>query len=175
MSMNRIILIMLLLFILEGSLMPWLIPAGFGDRIVPHFVFVFVIFASIYSGRHRGLLLGAGFGLLQDIVYYGQLLGPHTFMMLSIGYFTGKLFERRRATILMALSIVGMACILYDSALFFIYRIFRITNETYAWAVLDYILPSLFLQLAFALAVYVPARRMFESQLQSNGTEKEED
>jgi len=174
MSMNRIILIMLLLFVLEGALVPWLIPAGFGHRIIPQFVFVFVIFASIYTGRHRGLLLGAGFGLLQDIVYYGHLLGPHAFIMASLGYFAGMMFEKRRATILMALSIVGMACILYDSALFFIYRIFRITNDTYAWAVLDYILPSLFLQLAFALACYVPARRMFE-RLVHKGADNDEE
>lgn len=174
MSINRIVLIMLLLFVLEGSLLPWLIPFGYGNRIIPHFVFVVVIFASMYSGRHRALMLGAGFGLLQDIVYYGHMLGPHTFMMGLIGYFAGILFERRRATILMALSIVGMACLLYDSALYFIYRIFRITNETYAWAVLQYILPSLFLQLGFALAFYVPIRRMFEAKLQG-GAEKEEE
>jgi len=174
MSMNRIILIMLLLFVMEGSLLPWLIPSGYGGRIIPHFVFVVVIFASMYSGRHRALMLGAGFGLLQDIVYYGHMLGPHTFMMGLIGYLAGILFERRRATLLMALSIVGMACLLYDTALYFIYRIFRITNETYAWAVLEYILPSLFLQVAFALTFYVPLRRLFEAGLQGNADQEEE-
>jgi rod shape-determining protein MreD len=63
---------------------------------------------------------------------------------------------------------------LYDTALFFIYKVFRITNESYAWALLDYILPSLFLQLAFALACYVPARRIFESQTKANPEKDEE-
>ncbi|WP_028611824.1 rod shape-determining protein MreD [Paenibacillus harenae] len=174
MSMNRIILLMLLLFIIEGAIMPWIIPAGFGSRIIPHFVFVAVVFAALYSGRHRALLLGVSFGMLQDVVYFGHLIGAHAFIMGLIGYFTGMLLERRRATLMMAVSIIGMACILYDTAIFFIYRVFRITSETYAWALLEHILPSLFLQLAFALACYVPARRLFEAQTKANPETEEE-
>lgn len=174
MSMNRIILLMLLLFVLEGAVMPWIIPGNFGDRIIPHFIFIIVIFSALYSGRHRALLLGASFGLLQDIVFFGHLLGLHAFIMGLIGYFTGVLFERRRPTIMMAIAVIGFACLLYDSVLFFIYKVFRITNDAYAWALLDYILPSLFLQLAFALSIYVPVRKMFESQTMANHEKDEE-
>jgi rod shape-determining protein MreD len=163
MSMNRIILLMLLLFVLEGTIMPWIIPAGYGARIVPHFVLVAIIFTALYTDRHRALLLGVSFGFLQDIVYFGHLLGVHSFIMGLLGYFIGLLLDRRKATLLMAISVIGFACILYDSVIFFIYRVFRITGETYAWALLNHILPSLFLQLAFALACYVPARRMLEA------------
>jgi rod shape-determining protein MreD len=174
MSMNRIIVLMLILFVFEGAVMPWIIPAGFGSRIIPHFIFVAVVFSALYSNRHLALLLGVSFGLLQDIVYFGHLIGAHAFIMGLIGYFTGVLLERRRATVMLAVSIIGFACILYDTALFFIYKVFRITNESYAWALLDYILPSLFLQLAFALACYVPARRIFESQTKANPEKDEE-
>ncbi|MCR2802631.1 rod shape-determining protein MreD [Paenibacillus soyae] len=164
MSMNRIVSIMLLLFVLEGALMPWIIPDGFGDRIIPHFIFVIVIYSALYGNRHLALMLGAGFGLLQDVVYYGHLLGLHFFTMGLIGYFTGVLLERKRATVMMAITIIGFACLLYDTSLFYIYKVFRITDSSYAWALLHYILPSLFLQLAFALACYIPVRRMFESR-----------
>ncbi|MBD2870450.1 rod shape-determining protein MreD [Paenibacillus arenilitoris] len=174
MSMNRIIGLMLLLFILEGTIMPWLIPAGFGSRIVPHFIFVAVLFAALYSGRHRALLLGVSFGMLQDVIYFGHLMGAHAFIMGLIGYFTGLLLERKRATLMMAVSVIGMACILYDTAIFFIYKVFRITSESYAFALVDYILPSLFLQLAFALVCYVPARRLFEAQVKANPENEEQ-
>ncbi|WP_424768136.1 rod shape-determining protein MreD [Paenibacillus sp. sgz302251] len=174
MSMNRIILLMLLLFVIEGAVMPWIIPAGFGSRIIPHFIFVAVIFAALYSGRHRALLLGVSFGFLQDVVYFGHLMGANAFVMGLIGYFTGMLLERRRATLMMAISIIGFACIVYDTAIFFIYKVFRITSETYAWALLNHILPSLFLQLAFALVCYVPARRLFEGQSLVNPDKDEE-
>lgn len=174
MTINRIIGLMLLLFIIEGTLMPWIIPAGFGDRIVTHFTFVFVIYSALYSGRHYALLLGIGFGLLQDVVYFGHLIGTHAFAMGLLGYFTGVLLERKRATIMMALSVIGIGCLLYDTIVFFNYKVFRITNETYAWAILDHILPSLFIQLAFALAFYVPARRMFEAQVKRKTDEEEQ-
>lgn len=164
MSLNRIILLMLFLFVIEGAVMPWIIPAGFGQRIIPHFVFVMVIFSGLYSRRHLALMLGISFGLLQDIVYFGHLLGINAFIMGLMGYFTGVLLEHRRSTLMMAISVVGFACILYDSAIYFIYKAFRITNESYAWALIDHILPSLFLQLAFALLCYVPARKWFEGQ-----------
>ncbi|MNE33793.1 rod shape-determining protein MreD [compost metagenome] len=174
MNMNRVIVLMLLLFLIEGAVMPWIIPAGLGSRIVPHFVFVMVVFAALYSGRHRALFLGVGFGLLQEIVYFGHLIGAHTFIMGLIGYFTGMLMQRQRATIMMAISIIGMACIVYDSAVFFIYKVFRITSGSYAGALLDYILPSMFLQLVFALACYVPIRRLFEAQAKENPDKDEE-
>jgi len=81
-----------------------------------------------------------------------------------IGYFTGVLLERKRPTVMMALTVIGFACILYDTTLFYIYKVFRITDAAYAWALLNHILPSLFLQLGFALLCYIPVRRMFESR-----------
>lgn len=164
MSMNRIVGLMLLIFIIEGAIMPWIIPEGYGDRFIPHFIFVIVLYSALYGNRHQALLLGAGFGLLQDIVYYGHMIGGHFFIMGLIGYFTGVLLERKRATVMTALTVIGFACILYDTTLFYIYKVFRITDASYAWALLNHILPSLFLQLAFALACYVPIRLMFESR-----------
>ncbi|QAY65162.1 rod shape-determining protein MreD [Paenibacillus protaetiae] len=163
MSINRLIGFMLLLFIVEGTIMPWVIPAGYTTRIVPHFVFVVVIFSALYSNRHRALFLGAGFGLLQDVAYYGHMIGPNLFFMGILGYYTGVLFENKRVTLLAALSVIGINYILYDSMMYGIYFAFRITNESFAWALMDHILPSLFLQLAFALLVYVPLRKHLES------------
>ncbi|SFE24257.1 rod shape-determining protein MreD [Paenibacillus catalpae] len=173
-GINRLILVMLLLFLVEGTLMPWLIPVELTGRIVPHFMFVFVIFAALYSGRHRALFFGISFGFLQDVIYFGHLMGVNAFAMGLIGYYTGVLLERRRSTLLTALSVIGLGCILYDTIVYFVNMVFRVTNETYAWALMDHILPSLFLQLVFALAVYVPARRLFESHLKLNPETEEE-
>ncbi|MFX3634906.1 MAG: rod shape-determining protein MreD [Candidatus Pristimantibacillus sp.] len=174
MSINRIILLMLLLFLIEGTVMPWIIPNAFSGRIVPHFTFVFVIYAALYSGRHRALLFGFSFGLLQDVVFFGHLIGVHAFAMGLIGYYAGVILERRRSTLLTALSIIGLGCIVYDTIVYFVYSVFRFTTESYAWALLDHILPSLFLQLVFALALYVPARRLFESHSKLSPDQEEE-
>ncbi len=174
MSVNRVIVLMLLVFVVEGSIVPWIIPEGFGDRIIPHFVFIFVMFAALYGNRHMALFLGAGFGLLQDIVYYGHLIGSHSYLMALIGYFAGVLFANRKPTIIMAVTVIGTACIMYDSILFMINKVFKITNLEYAGALISYILPSLFLQLVFMLICYVPLRRLFQST-QKVQLEDEED
>ncbi|WP_168123758.1 rod shape-determining protein MreD [Paenibacillus sp. HB172176] len=174
MSMNRFVLCMLALFVFEGSIMPWLIPGSLDGRLIPHFIFVIVMLSALYGNRHQALLFGAGFGLLQDVVYYGNLMGAHFFIMGIIGYFTGVLLERKRVTILMALTVIGFGCILYDTALYFIYSVFRITNTTYAWSLLHHILPSLFLQLAFALACYVPVRHVLVAQGKASAENDEE-
>jgi len=172
-SMNRIVLLMLAVFVLEGALLPWLIPNSFSDRIIPHFIFVLVIFSALYGTRYQALLLGMSFGLLQDVIYYGHVIGPHFFFMGLIGYLVGMVFERKKVTLMLAISIVGFACIAYDSALYFVYSVFRITNGSYAWALIQYILPSLFLQLAFTLCIYVPVRKMFESRIRVSDSSEE--
>jgi len=165
MSMSRIALLILVVFIVEGSLVPWIIPASYGDRIIPHFTFVMVMFAALYGTRHLALIFGVVFGFLQDIMYYGHMIGTHFFIMGVIGYFTGLMLERRRVTLLMAVTTIGFACLAYDSALFYIYRVFKLGGVSYPWALIQYILPSLFLQIVFALCVYIPIRKMFESYL----------
>ncbi len=73
MSMKRIVLLMLLFFISGRSCLPLVIPAGLVSWIVPHFIFVFVLFSALYSGRHLALIawsklrITAGFCLFTDI------------------------------------------------------------------------------------------------------------
>lgn len=173
MSMNRIVLLMLAIFLVEGSLIPWLIPGSYSDRVIPHFTFVIVIFSALYGSRHQALFLGMGFGLLQDVLYYGHMIGPHFFFMGLIGYLVGVVLERKKTTLLLAISVVGFACLAYDSALYFVYSVFKFTNGSYPWALIQYILPSLFLQLVFTLCIYVPVRKMFEKRMRSAESSEE--
>ncbi|GGG20354.1 rod shape-determining protein MreD [Paenibacillus abyssi] len=174
MNLRWIIALMFLLFLIEGTIMPWLIPDEWTGRIIPQFIFVFVLYASFYAGRHTALLLGIGFGLLQDVVFYGHLIGVHSFAMGLCGYVIGLMFEHKRIPMLTALSLIGMACLLYDTVIYFIYRVFRMTNESYVWALMDHIMPSLFLQLAFSLVLYVPVRRWFEGSYKKKSADDEE-
>ncbi|HUC91293.1 MAG TPA: rod shape-determining protein MreD [Paenibacillus sp.] len=173
MNVRLAVFFMFLLFIVESTIIPWLIPDALYGRLVPQFVFVFVLYAALYTGRHTALMLGLSFGLLQDIVFYGDLLGVHAFAMGLCGYLTGLLLERRRSPLLLALSIIGFAGLLYNSVVYLIYKVFRITQEQYAYVLIDSIMPSLFLQIGFALAVYIPARRLFEGSGKPNAGQEE--
>lgn len=162
MNMRIAVGCMFLAFIVETTIVPWLVPIEWYGRVVPHFTFIFVLYSALYTGRHAALVLGLSFGLLQDIVFYGHMIGVHTFAMGLCGYVTGLLLERKRSPLLLALSVIGLAFLLYDSVVYMIYRAFRVTAETYTYVLMDSILPSLFLQLGFALAVYIPARKLLE-------------
>jgi rod shape-determining protein MreD len=162
-----------LLFIMETTVVPWLIPEPMHGRIAPHFVFVAALYAGLYAGRHAALIIGFVFGLLQDIVFYGHLLGVHTLLMGAIAYLTGLLLEGKRVPMLAALAVIGLGCFLYDAGAYGIYRVFRVTHEPFEFVLLHSIAPSLFLQTGFALAVYVPARRLFEAKAKHNPDEEE--
>ncbi|QHT62065.1 rod shape-determining protein MreD [Paenibacillus lycopersici] len=174
MSLQRIIGVMLLFFLVEGTLFYWLLPDNLVGRIVPHFTLAFVLFAALYRGRHSALLLGLSFGLLQDLAFYGRIIGVHSFTMGLVGYMTGLMLERKRSTLMMALSMIGLSTLVYDTVVYFIYRVFRLTSQPFEWALSHHIIPSLFMQLLFALVLYVPARRWFEGSKKPK-TEDEED
>ena len=175
MNIHRIVLLMLAIFILEGSLMPWLIPSSLADRLIPHFNFVLIIFSALYSSRHYALGLGLGFGLLQDIMYYGNAIGIHFFFMGIIGYGVGILFERKRLNVLVVISIIGLAYLAYDCAVYGINYLFRLANGSFPWALITHILPSLFFQLIFAIIVFIPARKMFEKLVVTNYSDTSEE
>ncbi|MFC4776463.1 rod shape-determining protein MreD [Paenibacillus sp. GCM10023252] len=174
MTMNRLVALMVVIFLFESAVMPWLIPVGMGSRIIPHFTFVFIILAALYNGRHAALVLGIAFGFLQDVVFYGHLLGPYAFAMGLIGYLTGLVMSRKRSTMLMAMTIVGLTSLMLDSLIYFINYVFRITSESYVWALLNHMIPSVFLQLAFALICYIPARRWNEGHVKKKPEQESE-
>ncbi|GGD54609.1 rod shape-determining protein MreD [Paenibacillus nasutitermitis] len=174
MSIQRIILVMLLFFFSEGTLFYWLLPDNLVGRVVPHFVLAFVLLAGMYRGRHSALLLGFFFGLLHDIAFYGRIIGLDSFTFALVGYLCGLLLEGRRSTLLMALTMIAFFTFLYETIIHYIYRVFKLTTLSYEWAIFHHILPSLFLQLLFALLMYVPARRWFEGSLKKKKEDEEE-
>lgn len=173
MNTKRVIPLLALLFLFETTVVPWLIPESMYGRIAPHFVFVASLYAGMYAGRHAALLIGFVFGWLQDITFYGHMLGVHALLMGSIAYLAGLLLEGKRVPMLAALAFIALCCFLYDSAAYGIYRIFRIAHEPYEFVLLHSIAPSLFLQTGFALAAYVPARRLFEAKAKKSADEEE--
>ncbi|MFC5650084.1 rod shape-determining protein MreD [Paenibacillus solisilvae] len=174
MSMQRIVLVMLLFFISEGTIFYWLLPDSLVGRVVPMFTLAFVLFSGLYRGRHTALILGMAFGLLQDLSFYGLIIGVHSFSMGLVGYLTGLLMERKRSTLLMAVTMIGLSTLVFQTLNHFIYSVFRLTDQTYEWALSQHILPSLFLQLIFAIIIYVPARRWFEGSVKKKSEKEEE-
>jgi rod shape-determining protein MreD len=175
MTIGRLGVVMFLFFVIESTLVPWLIPSSLAGRLYPHFTFVFVLYIALYGTRHKALMLGLLFGLLQDVVFYGNLLGLHSFAMGLIGYVTGLLAEKRKVTMMSALFTITLCCIVYEIIIFAVYRVFWFTRESFGYAMVNHMMLSTFLQLGFALAVYVPARRWVQSAIPVRQPENEEE
>ncbi|BFH67388.1 MAG: rod shape-determining protein MreD [Paenibacillus dendritiformis] len=173
MNRNWMIGFMFVLFILEGTLLPLIIPDMWQGRIIPQFIFIAVLYHGVYQHRHTALIMGLAFGFLQDIVYYGHMIGPHAFSMGLLGYLAGLLFPGRNITLIPMMAAAVMGSFLYQTILFAIYSLFNLSKMTYEVALFDYLIPSLFVQLLFALAIYVPMRKWFD--LQSGTAENEQD
>ncbi|WP_410514322.1 rod shape-determining protein MreD [Paenibacillus sp. BR2-3] len=174
MSMRRSVLILLLflVFILEGTVLPWIIPDAWQMRIIPDLVFISILFVAIYHHRHTALLLGLSFGMLHDIVFYGRILGAHSFAMGLSAYLIGLLFQTPRAPLPLMMTVVLLGSLLQNSILFGIYSVFKLNQQPYNWALLDYMLPTMLFHFAIALILYIPLRRQLA--ILKHETRKEE-
>jgi len=164
--MNRkwMIVVMILLLIIEGTVMPWIIPVEWRMRVIPHFVFIIVLFYAVYTTRYLALVMGLIFGLLHDVIHYGNMIGVYSFSMGLCGYLIGKVFGEKRLGIgwMVVISILGSW--MFDSIIYLIYTMFKVNHMSYDWALAYQIIPSSFLQLLFALIVYVPVRKVLDQE-----------
>jgi rod shape-determining protein MreD len=168
--------ILYLVFLFEGTVLPMIIPMSWQTRIAiaPHFAFIIILFIAIYVSRHWALAYGLGFGMLQDIVYYGPMLGTYTFGMGLISYLIGMMALRSRPTLLMSIWLILIGNLLLDLLIYGIYRIFQITHVTIDYALAHHVLPSLLINLLFALIVYVPMRKLLDHIDSTRGRAEEE-
>ncbi|WP_221469494.1 rod shape-determining protein MreD [Cohnella nanjingensis] len=160
--MNRTIVVTLALLLLQTAVIPWLIPSAWSDRLLPHLPFVMTVFVAMFAGRHRGFLFGLGFGLLEDTLSYGHMIGAYAFGMALFGYLIGLAAEQRSSrTLALLLVTVGIGSGLLDLLVYFIYKLFLLTHLPIAYVVYWQVVPTLLLQTFAGLLLYLPVRRWF--------------
>ncbi|CAM3083969.1 rod shape-determining protein MreD [Paenibacillus sediminis] len=164
MAMRRNILVALLfiLFIIEGTIIPWLVPDAWQTRIVPHLVYIVILFVAVYGHRHTALVLGLIFGMIHDVVFYGQIIGTYSFAMGLSSYLMGLIFQAPRAPLPVMMTVVLLGSLLFDGILHALYTLFHLTDESFDFAFVDHMLPNLVIHFVFALVIYVPLRRQLE-------------
>ncbi|WP_248927401.1 rod shape-determining protein MreD [Paenibacillus hamazuiensis] len=165
MTRNLLWLSMLGLFVLEGSILQWLMPAVWQSKVhvAPHFILIVVLYIGLYKNRHTALFYGLGFGLLQDMIYYSPMLGPISFSMGLAGYLAGLAHRRTHNSIVFSMIVISVGLLLYEMLVFGLYTLFRVTHLELQWVFFHQMLPSMLINLLFALAIYVPVRKFFEN------------
>jgi len=157
--MNHAVLAGILFVILENGLVPWLIPPAWSDRLLPHLTFVLTVYVASFAGRHPAFLYGLGFGLLGDVLYYGDLIGAYGFGMALVGYLAGLVQERGQPTMASIIGLTAAGSLALNAVVYLIYRLFRLTTWSYGFSFYWFMAPSFLLEMLIALALYVPVRR----------------
>lgn len=167
-----LVLLLFLLFILQGAIVPWLLPSSWQNVIMPNLVFIVLLFVSVYHHRHTALVLGIIFGLLHDVVYYGDMIGTYSLVMGFSTYIMGFIFRAPRAPMPLMMTVVILGSLLFDSMIFAIYRVFSLTQVSYDWNLLHHVLPDLVVHFVFGLIIYVPLRKQLEKIARREKKEK---
>lgn len=156
-----VVSLLLLFFLLEGALLPWLLPfPRAGDFFVaPRLVLVTILFVSVLRNRHLGLLLGLVFGLMQDIVYDSPMLGAHGFSMAVAAYAAGSVRIRAKTGITFFFVVLLYGLAFYELAVYALYRLFLVMDLTLVDFLARQFAPTLLVSLLLAVLLYVPARK----------------
>jgi rod shape-determining protein MreD len=169
--------ILYVVFLVEGTVIPLIIPSAWQSRIdiTSHFTFILILFIAIYVSRHWALAYGLAFGMLHDIVYYGPMLGTYTFGLGLVSYLIGLLSFYSKANLLTCMLLILSGNFLLELILYGIYRVFQITHISFNFALTYQILPSLLINLLFAILVYVPMRKLLENVGAAREREEEDE
>lgn len=169
-------LILLGLLLLQGTVIPWALPASWqgATRVDPHLMLTVVLYVGLHIGRHPALAYGIGFGLLHDFLFYGNMIGVYSFGMGLTGYLAGLMQRGARQSLLLNLIVVGVGQFLFDAINFALNRLFKTTTSPFDFILTHQMLPSLLFNVAFALLIYVPIRKLLERVAAAGMPEQEE-
>lgn len=169
-----VIVALLLFFVAESSLFPWIIPAEWRTdiQLYPKLMLVGIIYVGILTNRHAGAVLGVAFGLLQDVLFYGHMLGVNAFTFALAAYAAGLLLRSVPHNLFSIFMAQISALLLYELSLYGLYRLFSVTDLDFSWAFLNGMLPSLLVGLLFALILYIPARKWLETPKRARDSEE---
>ncbi len=171
MSRHLLWVIGFMFFIVQGTLMEWLIPISWvtaGIYVTPLFTLIFVLFIGIFVHRHTALIYGIVFGFLHDVGSYGNMLGVYTFSMGVTGYLVGLLNRYNSHIFFINFSMIGMSLLLFELINYTSNRLFRIMDTPLIFAFTNFMLPTILFNLFFALLFYVPLRKIIDRLLSTS-------
>ncbi|MCI3923619.1 rod shape-determining protein MreD [Paenibacillus sp. TRM 82003] len=162
-------------FLAESALLPWIIPSAWREELLvyPKLALVGIIYLSIFKNRKIGLVYGLAFGLLQDMQFYGHMVGISSFTYAIAAYVAGLLVRPNLISLFLVFLVQISGLLLYELSLYALYRLFSVTDVDFAWAFVNGMLPSLLISLFLALALYIPIRKWLETPKSERDSDEE--
>ena len=157
-----------LCFLIQGTILKWIIPASWQSDLVvaPQLTLVIVLMIGLYGNRYWALMAGLSLGLLQDIVFYGPMIGTYTFTLGLMGYLAGLAGLRRGSGVVMGMAFVAAGDLLFHFILFSIYRLFQLSHMPLSFLFFRQMIPTLLFDLLFAFAIFAVVRHKLEMAME---------
>ncbi|MGE5705053.1 MAG: rod shape-determining protein MreD [Clostridia bacterium] len=155
---------LIVLFLLEGTVVQILSPQNLDLTLmtVPRFALVGALMVSLILGRREGLFYGMAIGFLHDVLF-GNLIGVYTLSMMVASYFAGLgvvLFHR---SVVVTFTTITVVLFGHEWLVYSLFRVFSDTAINVQWVLTQQIIPSVVLNVLFAMLVYVPLSRLCEA------------
>lgn len=156
-------LLFLLLFIVESLFVEYLPEKVFGfERIfVPHFLFIALLFLTIFVGKKHGIIFAAIFGLLFDIVYV-EIIGIYLFLYPFISYLIYKLLQVLQANIITAFLAALLGVSLLEIGVYEMNYLIHVTDLDFIGFMNLRFYPTLILNAVVTLIAAYPLKWLFE-------------
>ncbi len=157
-------LMLLLVFLMEGTVFQFVLPHG-GEMsltILPRFALVGVIMIALFLGRREGLIYGLCIGFLQDVLY-GHMIGVYTLSMMIAGYFAGLILLLFHRSLAVVVTTVALVLFGHEWLLYSIYRLFLSPPFDVQWILTKQILPTVGVNLLFAMLIYYPLLKLVDA------------
>jgi rod shape-determining protein MreD len=156
-------LLFLLIFIVESLFVEYLPEKVFGfERIfVPHFLFITILFLTIFVGKKHGIIYAAIFGLLFDVVYV-EIIGVYLFLFPFISYLIYKLLQVVQSNIITAFLAALIGVSLLEIGVYELNYLIHVTDLGFIGFINLRFYPTLILNAVVTLIVAFPLKWLFE-------------
>jgi rod shape-determining protein MreD len=161
-------LLFLLLFYAESLFVEYL-PAkvfGFERILVPHFLFIALLFLTVFVGKKHGIIYAAIFGLLFDIVYV-EIIGIYLFLYPFISYLIYKLLQVFQSNIITAFLASLLGITLLEMGVYEMNYLIHVTDLDFIGFINLRFYPTLILNAAVTLIAAYPLKWLFEKHAEA--------
>ncbi|WP_409297448.1 rod shape-determining protein MreD [Peribacillus sp. SCS-26] len=163
--MNRLILPLsaLFFFMAESTYAQLFSGNHFGSTriFVPHFLFIFIVFLTIFGSSKNGIIYGLLTGFLFDVIYT-EILGIYAFLFAFLAFLVSRVMKMVHSNILVA-SLVSIAAIaVLESMVFQVNTQIHDVGMTFQEFASIRLLPTLLLNLAAVIILAFPLKYLIE-------------
>lgn len=167
--MRRILVpLLFVFFFIFESMFVELLPEPFynSDSIyVPRFLMILIIFMTIYEGKKSGILYGLIFGLLFDVVYT-EIIGIYLFMFPLLAYMVSGIMRILQTNLIMSIIVSIVTVTLLELGVYEMNFLIKVTNMNFPDFIQLRLMPTLILNLIFAILFAYPFKRLFEKHVE---------